>query len=115
MNIDHLSTRQFWAHFSSMVPAIGRIALPPLPSLAYGLDQYFGKLANHSIVSDSEVELVLQCANCRNCTEFRRDEVCETHLGVVCGTARRLANAEVHADFEPNTKSATCIIRLSKR
>ena len=109
-----VSLRQFWEQFSFYTPAASRVLLPPLPSFIHGLNQHFGRLTDHSVSNQTSTSLLLECSNCRNCNSERKTEVCETHIGIIAGSLRRLLDEVVDVSYIPNATGRSCAITIQK-
>lgn len=113
-NEDFISLRQFWTTFAKQVPAVAKIMLPPAASVVYGLNTYFGNLVNHAVESDNEAALVMKCTGCRNSGPIPKNHVCETHCGVIAGTAEFLLSAPVFVEYSIRS-NGDCLITINKR
>lgn len=109
----YVSLRRFWRTFARHSPAWSRRPLPFLPSLLHGLNAYFGELTFHTVVGGSADELRLACLGCKNAAGAQLAHVCETHMGVLEGTAE-LAAGDVEASYQP-ARDGTCLVVLRRR
>lgn len=105
--------RQFWRTFARHTPAWSRRPLPFLPSLVHGLNGYFGELTSHTVAGHDARELRLACFACKNALGERLAHVCETHVGVIEGTAEPIVG-DVTASYQPGA-DGSCLITLRKR
>lgn len=108
-----ISLREFWNRFAELAPAVSPVPLPPITQLVVGLNSYFGNLANHSVARVDEQQITLLCMTCRNCSKTRLDYVCETHVGVIIGTVKRLGISASVA-YEPDVDNHNCLITITK-
>lgn len=108
-----LGIREFWDIFSGFSPAVSPLPLPLPASLALGLDRYFGRLASHTVEEVREGDISLLCMHCRNANGSVKEDVCETHAGVIAGTIRAVAGRTADVTYSPDLNDGCCRIKIA--
>ena len=85
-----LSVRTFWRNLSRRQFHLGAVdGLPETLSYAALLDQVFGRLTRHRLVTLSDERIALDCSHCDHAREAPGNDVCETHVGILEGQFER--------------------------
>src|SRR5262245_63621273 len=74
-----------------MTSRAGPPAREPVALQRY-LEGVFGELTQHAFESLEVLPTRITCTGCRNNTAKRRDAVCETHVGVLCGVFQAMTH-----------------------
>ena len=103
----------FWADY---VRTLRQAAPPPAEprALAAELDTLFGGLTTHELSRVDGLPITATCRGCRNNGPNRRESVCRTHVGSVCGTLEALLGVPVEASHEPGAADG-CRIQVAVR
>jgi hypothetical protein len=107
-----LSVREFWRDFSLRQFYLEAAAgLSEALSYAALFDQLFGKLTRHRITSLTQQQIIIDCINCDYVSKSLKNDVCETHIGILQGQFERRFGQSFYT--ERSTSDKICRLRLS--
>src|SRR5262249_57746974 len=93
-----------------MTSRAGPPAREPVALQRY-LEGVFGELTQHAFESLEVLPTRITCTGCRNNTAKRRDAVCETHVGVLCGIFQAMTHVPMQAAYAPHPPGH-CLLTL---
>src|SRR5215831_1634752 len=93
-----------------MTSRAGPPAREPVALQRY-LEGVFGELTQHAFESLEVLPTRITCTGCRNNTAKRRDAVCETHVGVLCGVFQAMTHVPMQVAYAADP-GGNCVITL---
>lgn len=106
--------RDFWKYYSSNeMDFMPNSKIPNSLSFKIFLDSIFGMLTRHHISDLSTSNIQIKCTNCEYVSKKNRDDICETHIGIVEGQIESLFKDNYQC--QKSIIGDNCILHFSNR
>jgi len=102
--------RDFWCRYFEMTSRASPPARESVTLQRY-MEGVFGELTQHAFESLEVLPTRITCTGCRNNTAKRRDAVCETHVGVLCGVFQAMTHVPMQVAYAADP-GGNCVITL---